>query len=151
MLCDRTEHSQGFSICFIVTNLLNSPCITFNFQNKLYFQSTLLPKQTTASLTNMLYTLMEQAFNQWQLALYPNFIINILTTEYQGNFTNFNFCDFVNLPVLSITFFFIVVVMVTVITWLWTWFVRSIDSQTPNNVPHLHCNFSSQYHPLIKH
>ena len=35
----RTEHSQGFSICFIIKNPLNFPRITFNFQNKLYFQS----------------------------------------------------------------------------------------------------------------
>ena len=39
VLYNRTEHSQGFSICSIIKNLLNSPCITFNFQNKLYFQS----------------------------------------------------------------------------------------------------------------
>ena len=39
MLYNRTEHSQGFSICFIIKNPLNSPSITFNFQNKLYFQS----------------------------------------------------------------------------------------------------------------
>ena len=36
---DRTEHSQGFSICFIIKNPLNSSSITFNFQNKLYFQN----------------------------------------------------------------------------------------------------------------
>ena len=36
---NRTEHSQGFPICFIKKNPLNSPSITFNFQNKLYFQS----------------------------------------------------------------------------------------------------------------
>ena len=39
VLYNRTEHSQGLSICFMIKNLLNSPCITFNFQNKLYFQS----------------------------------------------------------------------------------------------------------------
>ena len=39
MLYNRTEHSQGFFICFMVKNPLNSPCITFNFQNKLSFQS----------------------------------------------------------------------------------------------------------------
>ena len=39
VLYNRTEHSQGFSICFIIKNLSNSPSITFNFQNKLYFQS----------------------------------------------------------------------------------------------------------------
>ena len=39
MLYNRTEHSQGFSICFIIKNPLNYPSITFNFQNKLYFQS----------------------------------------------------------------------------------------------------------------
>ena len=38
-LYNRTEQSQGFSICFIIKNPLNSPSITFNFQNKLYFQS----------------------------------------------------------------------------------------------------------------
>ena len=36
---NRTEHNQGFSICFIIKNTLNSPSITFNFQKKLYFQS----------------------------------------------------------------------------------------------------------------
>ena len=35
----QNKHSQGFSICFIISNHLNSPLITFNFQNKLYFQS----------------------------------------------------------------------------------------------------------------
>ena len=39
VLYNRTEHSQGFSICFIIKNPLNSLSITFNFQNKLYFQS----------------------------------------------------------------------------------------------------------------
>ena len=39
MLYNRAEHSHGFSICFIIKNPLNSPSITFNFQNKLYFQS----------------------------------------------------------------------------------------------------------------
>ena len=38
VLYNRTEHSQGFSICFIIKNPLNYPSITFNFQNKLYFQ-----------------------------------------------------------------------------------------------------------------
>ena len=33
------EQSQGFSVRFIVKNPLNSPLITINFQNKLYFQS----------------------------------------------------------------------------------------------------------------
>ena len=33
------EQIQGFSVCFRVKNPLNSPRITFNFQNKLYFQS----------------------------------------------------------------------------------------------------------------
>ena len=42
MLYNRTEHSQGFSICFIIKNPLNYPSITFNFQNKLYF-----PKRTS--------------------------------------------------------------------------------------------------------
>ena len=32
----RTEHSQGFSVCIIIKNPLNSPRITFNFQNRLY-------------------------------------------------------------------------------------------------------------------
>ena len=37
---NRTEHShQGFSICIILNNPLNSPRITFKFQNNLYFQS----------------------------------------------------------------------------------------------------------------
>ena len=36
---NRTEHSQSFSFCFIIKNPLNYPSITFNFQNKLYFQS----------------------------------------------------------------------------------------------------------------
>ena len=36
-LLKKTEHSQGFSICNIIKNLLNSPLITFNFQNKLQF------------------------------------------------------------------------------------------------------------------
>ena len=35
----QNKHSQGFSICFIISNPLNSPLITFNFQNKLFFQS----------------------------------------------------------------------------------------------------------------
>ena len=39
VLFNNTEHSQGFSICFITKNPLNSLRITFNFQNKLYFQS----------------------------------------------------------------------------------------------------------------
>ena len=39
VLYNRTEYSQGFSICFIIKNPLNYPSITFNFQNKLYFQS----------------------------------------------------------------------------------------------------------------
>ena len=34
-----TEHSQGFSICFIVKNPLNSSSISLNFQNQLYFKS----------------------------------------------------------------------------------------------------------------
>ena len=38
-------HSQGFSICFIMNNPLNSPLITLNFQNKLYFQSELQNRQ----------------------------------------------------------------------------------------------------------
>ena len=38
LLYNRTEKSQGFSICFIKKNPLNSPRIPFNFQNKLYFQ-----------------------------------------------------------------------------------------------------------------
>ena len=38
VLFNNTEHSQGFSICFITKNPLNSLRITFNFQNKLYFQ-----------------------------------------------------------------------------------------------------------------
>ena len=41
MLYNRPEHNQDFSICFIIKNPLNSPRITFNFQNKLYFQSEL--------------------------------------------------------------------------------------------------------------
>ena len=44
MLYNITEHSQGFSICFIIKNPLNSPRITFNFQNKF-----LIPKRTTVS------------------------------------------------------------------------------------------------------
>ena len=39
VLYNRTQHSQGFSICFIIKNPLNSLRITFNLQNKLYFQS----------------------------------------------------------------------------------------------------------------
>ena len=36
---NRAEHSQGSSICFMIKNPLKFPRITFNFQNKLYFQS----------------------------------------------------------------------------------------------------------------
>lgn len=32
---NRTEHDQGFSICFTIKNVLNSLCIAFNFQNNL--------------------------------------------------------------------------------------------------------------------
>ena len=32
MLYNRTKHSQGFSICFIINNSLNSRRINFNFQ-----------------------------------------------------------------------------------------------------------------------
>ena len=31
---NRTEHGQGFSICFTIKNPLNSPRITFNFQKR---------------------------------------------------------------------------------------------------------------------
>ena len=33
---NKTEHSQGFSICLIIKNPLNSLRTAFNFQNKLY-------------------------------------------------------------------------------------------------------------------
>ena len=39
VLYNRTKHSQGFSICFVIKNPSNSPRIAFNFQNKPFFQS----------------------------------------------------------------------------------------------------------------
>ena len=36
LLHQLQEHSQGFSVCIIIKNPLNSPRITFNFQNRLY-------------------------------------------------------------------------------------------------------------------
>ena len=39
VLYNRTERNQGFSICFIIKNTLNSTRITLNSQYKLYFQS----------------------------------------------------------------------------------------------------------------
>ena len=46
LLHQLQEHSQGFSVCIIIKNPLNSPRITFNFQN---------------GVVSMLYTLIEHA------------------------------------------------------------------------------------------
>ena len=35
----ETEHSQGFSTCFIPKNPLNFPRVTFNLQDKIYLLS----------------------------------------------------------------------------------------------------------------
>ena len=56
MIYDRTEHSQGVCICFIIKRPLNSPRITFNFSNKFYFQA-------NNGTVSMLYTLIEHALS----------------------------------------------------------------------------------------
>ena len=90
MIYNRTEHSQGVCICFIIKRPLNSPRITFNFSKKFYFQA-------NNGTVSMLYTLIEHALfiylylfiyliiyliyllfifqPLFQRALYPNFII----------------------------------------------------------------------------
>ena len=56
MIYNRTEHSQGVCICFIIKRPLNSPRITFNFSKKFYFQ-------TNNGTVSMLYTLIEHALS----------------------------------------------------------------------------------------
>ena len=90
MIYNRTEHSQGVCICFIIKRPLNSPRITFNFSKKFYFQA-------NNGTVSMLYTLIEHALfiylylfiyliiyliyllfifqPLFQRALYPNLII----------------------------------------------------------------------------
>ena len=56
MIYNRTEHSQGVCICFIIKRPLNSPRITFNFSKKFYFQA-------NNGTVSMLYTLIEHALS----------------------------------------------------------------------------------------
>ena len=51
---NRTEHNQGFSICFIIKNTLNSPSITFNFKKN-------FTSKANNSVVSMLYTLIKHA------------------------------------------------------------------------------------------
>ena len=37
LLYNKTEHSRGFFICFMIKNLHNFPLLLLNFQAKLYF------------------------------------------------------------------------------------------------------------------
>ena len=56
MIYNRTEHSQGVCICFIIKRPLNSPRITFNFSKKFYFQ-------VNNGTVSMLYSLIEHALS----------------------------------------------------------------------------------------
>ena len=57
-------HSQGFSICFIIKNLLNSLHIAFNFHNRLYFQSEPQSRHHAIYSLYSLYSYIQARYNK---------------------------------------------------------------------------------------